>query len=242
MQLIHGDCLDWLPTIPDKSVDAIIADWPYGTTRNKWDSVIPLDKLWPECKRVIKDNGAIVLFSAQPFTSHLILSNPEWFKYEQIWDKKNPRGHLNSKIMPLRRHENILVFGKGRIIYNPQMRSGKVRQKGGNRRTNRGCYGHHGSTNNVNGDYYPTSILEFTAANQRNKLHPNQKPVALLEYLIRTYTNDGDLVLDNTMGSGVTGIACTNTRRDFIGIEKDVGYFEVAYQWIKDNASLRDDL
>jgi site-specific DNA-methyltransferase (adenine-specific) len=221
-----------MKNIPDKSVDAIIADWPYGTTRNKWDSVIPLAPLWAECKRVIKDRGAIVLFSAQPFTSALVMSNLDWFKYEEIWDKKNPRGYLNAKIMPLRRHENILIFGDGRITYNPQMRAGKVRVKGG-KSPMTGCYNQHTRIPKTNGDYYPTSILEFTGADQRNKVHTNQKPVALLEYLIRTYTNEGETVLDNTMGSGSTLIACMNTGRNGIGIEKDPDIFQTAKQRIE---------
>lgn len=226
--IFQGDCLDVMKSFQTGNFDAIIADWPYGTTRNKWDSVIPLEPLWKECKRVVKRGGAIILFSAQPFTSALVMSNLEWFKYEEIWDKKNPRGHLNARVMPLRRHENILVFGEGRVTYNPQMRTGKVRRKGGERLTNRGCYGQHGDEGKVNGDYYPTSILEFTGADQRNKLHPTQKPIELLEYLVRTYTNEGDLVLDNTMGSGTTLAACINTGRESVGIDNDPESFAIA--------------
>lgn len=232
IELILGDCLEVMPSIPAGSVDAIIADLPYGTTACKWDSIIPLEPLWRECKRILKPNGVIALTADEPFTSVLVLSNLEWFKYKWTWDKVQPAGFLNAKIMPLKLTEDVLIFGKGRITYNPQMvkrdkvRTDKARDKVygesdspyGKRRAVGGVYTH----------YYPNNILEFHNANQLAKLHPTQKPVALMEYLIKTYTNPGDLVLDNTMGSGSTGEACLNTGRRFIGIEKDPGYFEIA--------------
>jgi site-specific DNA-methyltransferase (adenine-specific) len=156
------------------------------------------------------------------------MSNPKLFKYDLVWDKKNPTGHLNAKIMPLRRHESVLVFGKGKVVYNPQMRQGKKRWKGGFSETNRGCYGEHKATRSYNDTYYPTSVIEINNANQKAKEHPTQKPVALFEYLIKTYTNEGEIVLDNCIGSGTTAVASLNTGRFFIGIEKEPKYVEMA--------------
>jgi len=225
--LYEGDCLEVMPLLPDKSIDMILCDLPYGTTACKWDSIIPFEPLWEQYERVIKDNGAIVLFGMQPFTSALVMSNPKLFKYDLVWDKKNPTGHLNAKIMPLRRHESVLVFGKGRVVYNPQMRQGKKRWKGGFSETNRGCYGEHKATRSYNDTYYPTSVIEINNANQKAKEHPTQKPVALFEYLIKTYTNPGDLILDNCAGSGTTGVAAENLGRNSILIEKDPKYCEI---------------
>lgn len=227
-----GDCLELMPKhIEDKSIDMIFCDLPYGTTQNKWDSVIPLDKLWSEYERVIKDNGAIVLFSAEPFTSVLINSNPKLYRYDLIWDKKLSSGFLNSKRMPLRRHEQIIVFYKKLPTYNPQMETrGKVRKKGittetGKHTTN---YGKFKNTVSENNTYYPTSILEFSNANRSEKVHPTQKPLSLIEYMIKTYTNEGDLILDNCAGSGTTGLGAKNLNRNYIMMEQDPKYFEIA--------------
>jgi site-specific DNA-methyltransferase (adenine-specific) len=223
-----GDCLEVMPRIPDASIDAIIADWPYGVTQNSWDSVIPLEPLWGECERVVKRKGVIVLTARQPFTSILVMSNPKWFKWDDVWDKKLPTGFLNAKVMPLRRHESVLVFGKGRVTYNPQMTKGKMKNKRGYSHSS--CYGTYGIQANWNDDYYPTSVIEISNANQSAKLHETEKPVALMEYLVKTYTNPGDLVLDNTFGSCSTGEACLKTGRRFIGIEKDPEYFRIGQE------------
>ena len=226
-----GDCLEIMKDIPDKSIDMILCDLPYGTTRNKWDSIIPLDKLWEQYERIIKENGAIILFSQMPFTAELTHSNLKLFKYEWIWEKDNGTGFLNAKKMPLKIHENILVFYKKLPTYNPQMRTGfkPYKCKQGRHSTNYGLY-EQGHITESNGERYPIDIIEFK---KDSGLHPTQKPVALLEYLIKTYTNEGDLVLDNCMGSGSTGVACINTNRNFIGIELDEKYFEIAKQRIE---------
>ena len=235
VRLIHGDCLEIMPRIPAGSVDCIITDLPYGTTACAWDTVIPFAPLWEAYKRLVKANGAVVLFGSQPFTSALVMSNPKMYKHEWIWDKRLSSGYLNAKIKPLCRHESVLVFGGERVTYNPQMRTGELRMKG---HTKAGplskCYGKHKHSHSFNDQYYPTSILDISNANRAEKIHPTQKPVALLEYLIRTYTNPGDTVLDSCMGSASTAIACMRTGRKFIGIEKDDTYFEVACQRVKD--------
>lgn len=222
----QGDCLELMKDIPDKSIDMILCDLPYGTTRNKWDSIIPLDKLWEQYERVIKDNGCIALFAQTPFDKVLGASNLTLLKYEWIWQKDNGTGFLNAKKMPLKLHENILIFYKKPPVYNPQMRKGfkPYSQKSGRGSSN---YGEQVKviTDN-NGDRYPVDIVEFKR--DKEKLHPTQKPVALLEYLIKTYTNENDTVLDNCMGSGSTGKACQNTNRNFIGFELDEHYFQIA--------------
>ena len=215
--------MKWLPS---GSVDMILCDLPYGTTRNKWDSIIPLDDLWGHYKRIIKKNGAIVLFAQTPFDKVLGASNLEMLKYEWVWQKENGTGFLNAKKMPMKIHENILVFYQELPTYNPQMRTGfkPYTQKSGRGSSN---YGEQVSVVTENsGERYPIDVLEFPR--DKGKLHPTQKPVALLEYLIRTYTDEGDTVMDNCMGSGSTGVACVNTRRNFIGIELDPNYFETA--------------
>lgn len=234
MKLLHGDCLELMKDIPDKSVDMILCDLPYGMTANKWDTVIPLEPLWEQYKRVIKDNGAIVLTASQPFTSMLVMSNIKWFKYEWVWDKKAASGHLNAKRMPLKRHENILVFYKRPPVYNPQFTEGEPYDKGFVFSESEN-WGKQIAVSNKNesGRRYPTSLIVESNANRRNRLHPTQKPVALLEYLIKTYTNEGETVLDNCMGSGSTGVACVNTNRNFIGIELDDKYFEIAKERIE---------
>lgn len=231
VQLYHGDCLEIMQNIPDKSIDMILCDLPYGITQNKWDSVIPFEKLWGRYNRIIKDNGAIVLHCCQPFTSALIQSNIKNFKYCWVWDKHYCRGFLNAKKQPLRCHEDIAVFYKKQCVYNPQMTKGKFRIKGHSNKQ-RGCYGDYNSFYTQNNDYYPKSILDFAGVPVTELLHPTQKPVALLEYLIKTYTNEDDTVLDNCMGSGSTGVAALNTNRNFIGIELDLEYYNLAQQRI----------
>ena len=236
IDLRKGDCLEVMKDIPDKSIDMILCDLPYGTTRNKWDSVIPLDKLWEQYSRIIKDNRAIVLFSQMPFTAELVHSNLNLFKYEWIWQKENGTGFLNAKKMPLKIHENILIFYKKLPTYNPQMRTGfkPYKCKQGRHSTNYGTY-ELGHITESNGDRYPIDIINFK---KDSGLHPTQKPVALLEYLIKTYTNENDTVLDNCMGSGSTGVACVNTNRNFIGIELDDKYFEIARNRIENTSKL----
>lgn len=263
IELYHGDCLELMKSIPDGSVDMVLCDLPYGTTELKWDIVIPFEPLWEQYRRVIKNNGAILLFSVQPFTTDLINSNRKMFRYEIIWSKTQPLGFLNAKKMPLRAHENILVFYKNLPTYNPikhkveckdigHVHGGKngklyeqyIGRKRGNSEYKINGLGVYGGINpNVaktyeyieTGERYPTDIVKFSNWNgalfgnttKANK-HPTQKPVPLLEYLIKTYTNEGETVLDNTMGSGSTGVACINTGRNFIGIELDDNYFEIA--------------
>lgn len=226
----NGDCLELMNGIPDKSVDMILCDLPYGTTQCSWDSVIELDKLWLQYNRVIKDNGAIVLTSDEPFTSTLIQSNLGTFKYKWVWDKVRGVGHLNAKKMPMKATEDVCVFYKTPCTYNPQMRDRDKPRLSMNNATQE-VYG--SSEDNFVGEVldkkYPINLITFSKSNQRDfTLHPTQKPVALFEYLIKTYTNEGDLVVDNTMGSGTTCVACINTNRDYIGIEMDKEYFEIA--------------
>jgi len=240
IKLIKGDCLVEMQNIPDKSIDAIITDPPYGTTACKWDSVIPFEPMWEQLNRIIKHNGAIVLFGSQPFTSALIMSNVKMFKYNMVWDKKLTTGHLNCNKMPLRRHEDILVFSKGRINYNPQkIVRDKIRiDKNSNKEVHGngiGTYGKFKLTDKYLTHRHPTSIVEISNADKRNIVHPTQKPIPLMEYLIKTYTNEGETVLDNCMGSGTTMVACQNTDRRGIGIELDANYFEIAKKRVEDN-------
>lgn len=228
--MLHcGDCLDVLPGIADASVDMVCADPPHGRTRNAWDSVIPLRPLWRELRRVLKPGGAVVMIATQPFTTRLIMSNRRWFKYCWVWDKSNPSGYLNAKVMPLQRHEDVVVFAPERTTYRPQMRGGRLRFKGnGINPETSDCYGNHVRQKSLSDQYYPTSIIDITNANRSEKEHSTQKPVALMEYLVRTYTDEGDTVLDFCMGSGTTGVACERTGRLFVGIERDPDYFAVA--------------
>ena len=233
IELWQGDCLDLMKDIPDGSIDMILADLPYGTTKNKWDSIIPLNDLWEQYNRVIKDNGMICLTSSEPFTNALINSKPSHFKYyDLVWDKVGTTGFLNSKRRQLRRHEQVICFYKKQTTYNPLMEvRGKERNKRSyNKRKGDGdsCYGKFENIESFNNEYYPTSIIEISNASQKGKIHPTQKPVALFEYLIKTYTNEGETVLDNVMGSGTAGVACKNLNRRFIGIELDENYFEIA--------------
>lgn len=222
MELWCGDCLELMKDIPSGSVDMILCDLPYGTTQNKWDTVIPFQVLWGEYWRILKPNGAVVLTAAQPFTSALVMSQVSNFKYGWVWKKSKPTGHLNAKKQPMRNTEDVLVFCRAQSVYNPQ---GTKPTDVMVSRTNRGNYGECSKTTRQTVTGYPTTILEFPT---ENGTHPTQKPVALMEYLIRTYTNEGETVLDNCMGSGTTGVACVNTNRNFIGIEKDPAYFQIA--------------
>ncbi len=245
VKLILGDCLEKMKDIPDGSVDMILCDLPYGTTQNKWDSVIPFNELWVAYQRVLKYSGAVVLFAAQPFTSALVMSNPALFKYDWVWKKPKGTGHLNAKKQPMRDKEDILVFYQQQPTYNPQFTSGApYKNKAGkdhNALTSMtDSYGRYTNFRNDNdGKRYPKQVLEFGVV-ERGTLHPTQKPVALMEYLIRTYTNDGELVMDNTMGSGTTGVACVNTGRNFIGIELDEGYFKIAEKRIAEARAKTD--
>jgi site-specific DNA-methyltransferase (adenine-specific) len=223
-----GDCLDIMPAIPAGSVDMILCDLPYGTTSCWWDAVIPFDVLWTHYRRVLRRKGAAVLTAGQPFTTSLIASNVDWFKYTWIWKKPQGVDPFMSKVRPLNNIEDIVVFCEGRTKYNPQMTSAPPYQVTRDRRPRHLAITgtNMQPTTTVNsGTRYPTRILEF---NQERGLHPTQKPVELMEYLIRTYTNEGETVLDNCMGSGTTGVACMNTGRNFIGIERDPKYFEIA--------------
>lgn len=234
IQMLNGDCLNLMNDIPDQSVDMILCDLPYGTTQCTWDSIIPFNPLWNHYERVIKDNGAIDLFSAQPFTTLLIASNLKLYRYEWIWEKTSPKGFMNAKIQPLRAHENIEVFYKKKPTYNPIKTTGHNRQRA--KRRDIGCEAY-GKTLKLNEydstERYPRSVQIFSSDTQKSSLHPTQKPVALCEYLIKTYTKPGELVLDNCMGSGTTGVACFNTDRRFIGIEQREDYFKRACKRIE---------
>ena len=235
-ELWNGDCLELMKNIPDGSVDLVLCDLPYGTTRNKRDSIIPLDSLWKQYKRVIKDNGAIVLFSAEPFTSLLITSNIQWFRYDLIWSKTQGSDFLNANRKPLRSHENICVFYKKQPTYNPQKTDGKPykAKSGETTSSNFGKFNGNHHTENKDGKRCPLSVLRFSGEHNRGKQHPTQKPTDLLEWLIKTYTNECETVLDNSMGSGSCGVACVNTNRNFIGIELDEGYFNIAKKRIEE--------
>lgn len=228
LSLMLGDCLDRMQEIPDQSVDLVLADLPYGTTMNKWDSVIPPEPLWEALWRVCR--GAVVLTAAQPFTSHLVLSQEHYFRYAMTWCKNRFTGNLNAKKQPMRAHEDVLVFYKSQPTYHPYTEDVNPLAGKGTPVSVSQNYGRTGQK----ADYVrpdnltKTSVLKGFDTGSDRGMHPTQKPVALMEYLIRTYTNDGDTVLDNTMGSGSTGVACINTDRNFIGIERDEAYFSVA--------------
>jgi site-specific DNA-methyltransferase (adenine-specific) len=234
--LMQGDCLDRMKEIPDGSVDMVLTDPPYGTTACKWDSIIPLEPMWEQLKRVIKPNGAIVLFGAEPFSSSLRISNLKNYKYDWIWEKEQGLGNLNAKKRPLVKTEQISVFYAKQPVYNAQMTQGKpytIKRS----KNNSEFLGKNGTKDGYvtenDGGRYPVNILKFNRP-LRDRFHPTQKPVPLMEYLIKTYTNEGETVLDFTMGSGTTGVACVNTSRSFIGIELDEGYFETASKRIED--------
>ena len=256
IDLQQGDCLELMKSIEDKSIDLILCDLPYGTTRNKWDSVIDLDLLWEQYNRIIKDRGAILLFAQTPFDKVLGVSNLKDLRYEIIWQKTAPTGFLNAKKMPMKAHENILVFYKKLPTYNPQKTQGhprkvsskKNRSDSANRQTKKSLNGesNYGVFANEIEDYdsterYPLSVQVFAKDQQKENYHPTQKPVALLKYLIKTYTNEGDLVLDNCMGSGSTGVACVNLNRNFIGMELTEQYFEIAKERIRKAVKIKDE-
>ena len=227
--LWNEECLSAMKRIPDGSVDMVLCDLPYGTTACKWDSVIPFEPLWAHYKRIIKRNGAIVLTASQPFTSALVMSNPDGFKYEVIWEKDKPSDFALAAKRTMKYHESILVFCDGKERYNPQMTLGEPNHsvgKGIRKKANESGANTATVTNKLDGWKHPKSVMKFNR--EPSPVHPTQKPVALMEYLIRTYTNEGELVLDNTMGSGTTGVACGNLGRRFIGIEQDEKYFQIA--------------
>ena len=224
---MQGDCLERMKEIESGSADMVLADPPYGTTACKWDSIIPLEPMWEQLKRVIKPNGAIVMTASQPFTTTLISSNMKMFKYCWVWNKKQGGNPLNAKRQPLRITEDVVVFNAK--TYNPQMRTGKLRKKGGINKQPETTGKVDINYSSYNDQYYPTTIIEIAnCSKKKERVHPTQKPVALMEYLIKTYTNEGETVLDFTMGSGTTGVACKNLGRKFIGIEMDEGYFDIA--------------
>ena len=233
--IYNEDCLEGMKRIPDKSIDMILCDLPYGTTQNKWDSIIPLEPLWEQYERVIKDRGAIVLTAQTPFDKVLGVSNLELLRYEWIWDKKIATGFMNARKMPLKQHENILVFYKKLPTYNPQYTKGEPYTR---KRNGKGLGENYSSnTKIVDGEYvgkrFPKSIIIESNADRTNRVHPTQKPVALFEYLIKTYTNKGETVLDNCMGSGTTAIACLNTDRQYIGFELDETYHKLSLERIE---------
>lgn len=238
IELRQGNCLEIMQSIKDKSIDCIICDLPYGTTHNKWDSCIDLEKLWKEYKRIIKDNGAIILFGQNKFTAKVILSNEKMYRYNLIWNKVLTSGFLNANKMPLVQHEDIMIFYKKLPCFNPQFTTGLPLHGMGkaykNKTNTNNNYGNFNSSNNPSanreGDTnkYPKSILTFSRPSSVKMLHPTQKPVELMEWLVKTYTNEGDTVLDNCMGSGTTGVACKKLNRNFIGIELDNAYYEIA--------------
>lgn len=237
MELILGDCLEKMKDIPDNSIDMVLTDPPYGTTQCKWDSIIPLGLMWEQLKRIIKPNGAIVMTASQPFTSILTCSNLNMFKYSLVWEKTTATGHLNANRMFMRAHEDILVFYNKLPTYNPQKTSGHER-KVSTAASKVNClksevYGKHGLTSYDSTSRYPRSVIKTSTDKQRSKLHSTQKPVALMEYLIKTYTNEAETVLDFAMGSGTTGVACKNLNREFIGIELDENCFNIAKERIE---------
>ena len=237
-EILHGDCLELMKNIEDVSIDMILCDLPYGTTACKWDTIIPFDKLWEQYERIIKPNGAIVLTASQPFTSALVMSNPKLFKYQWVWDKKIPSGMSYARYQPMRQHEDVLVFSKNKIVYNPQMiKRDKTIKSGGQKKLNSESttldkYKIEGFSKTYT-EKNPTTILSFDKV-RKGSIHPTQKPVALFEYLIKTYTNEGDLVLDNCAGSGTTAIACLETKRQFIVMEKEFKYFEIIKKRVSD--------
>jgi site-specific DNA-methyltransferase (adenine-specific) len=229
IDLRFGDCLEVMKTIPDGSIEAIITDPPYGTTACKWDSVIDFDLMWEQLNRIIKPNGAIVLHSSQPFTSALIMSNPKKYRHQWVWNKNNSAGFATAKIRPFAICEDIIVFGLNKVNYYPQMTKGKMRKKGGYSSSDN--YGLK-PTLSYNDQYYPKNLINISNASQKGKQHPTQKPIELMEYLIKTYTNENETVLDFTMGSGTTGVAAKNLNRNFIGIEQEEKYFNIAEERI----------
>jgi len=238
-QILYGDCLDIMPTLQDESVDMVLADLPYGVTQNAWDRVIPFDRLWDEYRRVTKRNAAIVLTATQPFAAQLVMSNPAMFRYDLIWRKNKSTGFLNANRMPLRQHEIILVFYRRLPVYHPQKSRGHKPVHSFTKHTSDGT--NYGQTKRISGggqtDRHPTSVIDISVVNNDSgiKVHPNQKPVELFEFLIRSFTDEGAVVLDNCIGSGTTAIACLNTGRQFIGIELNAKYCRLANERINAN-------
>jgi site-specific DNA-methyltransferase (adenine-specific) len=232
--LVNADCFDVFPFIEDNSINAIICDLPYGKTKNKWDFVLELKTLWAHYERIICDNGIIILFGQDKFSARLMLSNEKLHRYNIIWEKTTPTGHLNAKKMPLRSHEDILIFYKRLPTYNPQKTTGHVRKvstahhKRDSKKTTN--YGEHGLTTYDSTERYPKSVWRFATNKQKEALHPTQKPILLLEEIIKTFTNEGDMVLDNTMGSGTTNLACIKLNRKSIGIEREKQHYDDAVQ------------
>ena len=232
VKLFKGDCLELLKQIEDESIDLVLADLPYGMTANHWDSVIPMDQLWDHYTRLLKVGGVGALLGHEPFSSNLILSNPKWYRYDWYWIKNRGSGFLNAKRMPLKAVETISIFYPKLPLYNPQMTAGKpYRTKNHSISNNWGASYKIGWFTDNKGSRYPVNAIHFNKI--AKTIHPTQKPVDLLEYLIKTYTNEGMTVLDNTMGSGSTGVACVNTNRNFIGMELDADYFKIAKERIK---------
>ena len=229
IQLLHGPCLNLMSFVSSKSINLILCDLPYGSTRNKFDNIIPFEPLWEQYTRVIKKNGAVILFGQGLFSAKLILSNEKMYRYSLIWEKSSPTGFLNANRMPLRSHEDIILFYNKLPTYNPQKTIGHVRKTSNNRNIKSfNNYNEYGLASYDSTERYPRSVLRFSSDKQKEHYHPQQKPVDLLVYLIKTYTNEGDTVLDNCMGSGSTGVACINTGRKFIGIEKEKIYYNIA--------------
>ena len=236
--LMQGDCLERMKEIEAGSVNMVLADPPYGTTACKWDTVIDLPSMWAELRRIVKPNGAIVMTAAQPFTSALVMSNPKMYRHQWVWDKATISNPMQAKHQPLRQHEDVLVFGVKKPGYNPQKTDLHLERKWrqAKQHADAAVPASEGATGVAKGKY-PKTIQRFNAAKFEGRtVHPTQKPVALMEYLIRTYTNEGETVLDFTMGSGTTGVACANTGRNFIGIELDPDYFEIAQRRIQEAA------
>lgn len=236
-KLILGETIEEMLKLPDKSIDMILCDLPYGTTQCKWDSIIPFDKLWVQYQRIIKSNGAIVLTASQPFTSNLVMSNPKLFRYSLVWEKSKSTGYLNSKKMPMRSHEDILVFYKNLPTYNPQMVEGLPYDKGTANRPTEVYREQKGEIHvkNESGLRYPRSVQYFKTAESEGKVyHPTQKPIKLMEWLIKTYSNENDIILDNCIGVGTTAIAAIKTNRKYIGIEIDEKYFNIAQRRVDD--------
>lgn len=240
-EILLGDCLELMKDIPDGSIDMILCDLPYGTTACKWDTIIPFDKLWEQYERIIKSNGAIVLTASQPFTSTLVMSNPKLFKYEWIWEKSKASNFLLAKKQPLKAHENILVFANGTPNYYPQKTQGKpyyksgVKEKHDNPEVSNNIPNYHSHIRkSEDGMRLPRTVQYFITAESEGKFHPTQKPIALFEYLIKTYTNENGIVLDNTAGSGTTAIACLNTNRQFIVMEKEQKYYDIILKRVAD--------
>ena len=232
VKLFKGDCLELLKQIEDESIDLVLADLPYGMTANHWDSVIPMDQLWDHYTRILKVGGVVALFGHEPFSSNLRLSNPKWYRYDWYWIKNRGSGFLNAKRMPLKAVETISIFYPKLPLYNPQMIAGKpYRTKNHSISNNWGASYKIGWITDNKGSRYPVNAIHFNKI--AKTIHPTQKPVDLLEYLIKTYTNEGMTVLDNTMGSGSTGVACVNTNRNFIGMELDADYFKIAKERIQ---------